>query len=99
MSTTRVRPALQFDVSVVRDDIHILGRNDGRRNRHVLNREAVAVHGILFANLRSIVKVLLSLDGCLAGIRDAADLVQPLAASGTDVTEDNGAEGKTVQLG
>lgn len=99
VSAARIRPALQLNLAVVRDDVHVLGRDDGRRHRHVLDREAVAVQRVLFADLRGVVEVLLPLDGRLAGVPDAADLVQPLAASGADVAEDDRPKGKAVEFG
>lgn len=85
VSASRVGPPGKRDVAVMYDLVHVLGRDNGRADGHILNGEAVAVLGVLLADLRCVVEILLELDRCCTGLPDCPHLVQPLGAPGSDI--------------
>lgn len=85
MTTTRVGPAAHLNLTIVDDLVQADGRHDSRRDGHILDAEAVAVHCVLLADLGCVVEVLLCLNGGETGAPDGLDLVEPLATSGSNV--------------
>lgn len=85
MATAGISPAAHFDLAVVDDLGHVDGSHDGRGDGHVLDAEAVAVHGVLLADLGCVVKVFFRLDGGETGASDGFDFVEPFATSSSNV--------------
>jgi len=81
-----------YDLSLV------FGRGHGRRHRHVLDTEAVRVHGILLADLRSVVQIFFLLNRGLTGTLDCSDARKPLGTAGSDVASDNSPEREAMDF-
>ena len=63
-SAAAKRPPSELDLAIVDDNLVADGCHDCGRDGHSLDTESVAVCHVLLAHLRSVVEVLLHLDGC-----------------------------------
>jgi hypothetical protein len=97
--TPTVRPPRHLDLSVMDNHILVDGRHNRARDRHGLDTEAIAVRGVVFADLRGIVDVFFHLDGRHGRIFDYIDARQPFAGARANVAHYDDAEGRAVDGG